>query len=163
MRYDNVTAVLCLGRISREREPTHNRSQCYEQTHSVLQTLYNFAAISTGRINTPHSPVLRKPIQRLSLMSVLRDRCGRLPADNPDRIKDMRSKKANMPERLLSGFDRSPVEQAVENLRQALRVLELVPLTSSDLTPHPVVIVRAEIENARRYLGLIENQNSATA
>jgi hypothetical protein len=88
---------------------------------------------------------------------------GRLPADNPDRIKDMRSKKANVPERVLSGFDRSPVEQAVENLRQALRVLELVPLTSSDLTPHPVVIVRAEIENARRYLGLIENQNSATA
>jgi hypothetical protein len=49
-------------------------------------------------------------------------------------------------------FNRSAVEQVLENLRQALRVLELVPSSETDLTPHPLVIVRAEIENARRYL-----------
>ena len=55
---------------------------------------------------------------------------------------------------MLYGFDRSPAEQASENLRQALRVLELIPMAASDLTPHPLVVVRAEIENARRYLGI---------
>lgn len=52
----------------------------------------------------------------------------------------------------LAFFDRHLVEQAMENLAQALRVLEMVPETSSSLLPHPLVVVRAEIENARRYL-----------
>lgn len=52
----------------------------------------------------------------------------------------------------LNGFGRSPSEQALENLAQALRALELAPPTDSELCPHPLVIVRAEIENARRYL-----------
>ncbi len=55
---------------------------------------------------------------------------------------------------VLGGLDRSPVEQAAENLAQALRVLEMLPRVESALTPHPVVVIRAELENARRYLAL---------
>jgi len=47
---------------------------------------------------------------------------------------------------------RDPIEQVGENLKQALRVLDLVPNADSDYTPHPLVVLRAEIENARRYL-----------
>lgn len=49
-------------------------------------------------------------------------------------------------------LDRTPTQQANENLQAALRVLDLVPMTHSELIPHPLIIVRAEIENARRYL-----------
>lgn len=59
-------------------------------------------------------------------------------------------------DRSLANFNRSPVDQVLENLRQALRVLELVPSEQTELTPHPLVIVRAEIENARRYLANIK-------
>lgn len=59
-------------------------------------------------------------------------------------------------DRTLANFNRSPVDQVLENLRQALRVLELVPSEQTELTPHPLVIVRAEIENARRYLANIK-------
>jgi hypothetical protein len=59
----------------------------------------------------------------------------------------------------LNGFSRSATEQALENLTQALRVLELAPRDNCDLCPHPLTIVRAEIENARRYLSI---QNSDT-
>lgn len=52
----------------------------------------------------------------------------------------------------LQPFGRSATEQALENLAQALRALELAPVTGSDLCPHPLVVVRAEIENARRFL-----------
>lgn len=52
----------------------------------------------------------------------------------------------------LNGFSRTATEQALENLTQALRALELAPRDNSDLCPHPLTIVRAEIENARRYL-----------
>jgi hypothetical protein len=52
----------------------------------------------------------------------------------------------------LNGFGRTPSEQALENLTQALRALDLAPRSESELCPHPLVIVRAEIENARRYL-----------
>ena len=52
----------------------------------------------------------------------------------------------------LNGFDRTPAQQAMENLSQALRALELAPRLSSEMTPHPLVVVQAEIENARRYL-----------
>lgn len=57
---------------------------------------------------------------------------------------------------ILGGFDRSPAEQAAENLAQALRVLEMLPQFESTLTPHPVVVLRAELENARRYLALAQ-------
>lgn len=59
---------------------------------------------------------------------------------------------------LLSGFDRTATEQATASLQQALRVLELVPLNPTDLTPHPIAVVRAEIENARRYLALVSRK-----
>lgn len=52
----------------------------------------------------------------------------------------------------LAGFARTATEQALENLTQALRALELAPVDASALCPHPLTIVRAEIENARRYL-----------
>jgi hypothetical protein len=54
----------------------------------------------------------------------------------------------------LSGFNRTAVAQASENLIQALRVLEMVPFSKSDLLPHPLIVVRAEIENARMLLRL---------
>ncbi|HPG89100.1 MAG TPA: hypothetical protein PLD46_05570 [Hyphomicrobium sp.] len=56
----------------------------------------------------------------------------------------------------LTNFNRTSVDQVLENLRQALRVLELVPPTQTELTPHPLIIVRAEIENARRYLANVK-------
>ena len=59
---------------------------------------------------------------------------------------------------VLSCFDRTAVDQVMENLSQALRVLELAPATQSELLPHPLVIVRAEIENARRYLALLDRK-----
>jgi hypothetical protein len=68
----------------------------------------------------------------------------------------MRSKPCEAKHRVCSGFARTPVQQAAENLLQALRVLDLVSQPASELTPHPLVIVRAEIENARRCLGLVE-------
>lgn len=52
----------------------------------------------------------------------------------------------------LAGFERTAFEQALENLDQALRALDMAPRSDSDLCPHPLVVVRAEIENARRYL-----------
>jgi hypothetical protein len=52
----------------------------------------------------------------------------------------------------LTGFGRTATAQALENLSQALRALELAPRDDSNLCPHPLIIVRAEIENARRYL-----------
>lgn len=66
----------------------------------------------------------------------------------------MSSKKRVAADRILGELDRSAAGQAVENLSQALRVLDLVPMVDSQLTPHPVCVVRAEIENARRYLRL---------
>lgn len=53
---------------------------------------------------------------------------------------------------LLFGLNRNAVEQIAENLNQALRALELAPRANSDFTPHPLVVVRSEIENAKRYL-----------
>ena len=46
---------------------------------------------------------------------------------------------------------RSATDQVLENLRAALHVLDMVPIAPSELTPRPLIIVRAEIENARRY------------
>ena len=57
------------------------------------------------------------------------------------------------PNRQLAHFERSPVEQVIENLCQAIRVIELVADAPSELTPHPSIIARCEIENAIRYLG----------
>jgi hypothetical protein len=67
----------------------------------------------------------------------------------------MPSTHLSLAKRTLVNFNRTPVDQVLENLRQALRVLDLVPSSKTDLTPHPLVIVRAEIENARRYLSLV--------
>lgn len=60
------------------------------------------------------------------------------------------------PKNSLFGFNRSTHEQALENLKQALRALDMVPVSQSDFIPNPLVIVRAEIENARRYLSVAE-------
>ena len=51
----------------------------------------------------------------------------------------------------IAGLGRSATDQVLENLRAALHVLDMVPIAPSELTPHPLIIVRAEIENARRY------------
>jgi hypothetical protein len=78
----------------------------------------------------------------------------------------MSSHIALVDDRSLTSFNRSPVDQVLENLRQALRVLDLVPSAQTELTPHPLVIVRAEIENARRYLAnvkLVEFDNQQQA
>ena len=66
----------------------------------------------------------------------------------------MSSKSTTAMNRALGELDRTAAGQAAENLAQALRVLDLVPLADSQLIPHPVLVVRAEIENARRYLSL---------
>jgi hypothetical protein len=63
----------------------------------------------------------------------------------------------------LFGFNRTPAEQAIENLSQALRALDLVPAQKTDLMPHPLMIVRAEIENARLYLREIERPSANIA
>jgi len=57
---------------------------------------------------------------------------------------------------VLDGLDRSPTSQALENLSQALRVLDLAEDGAETLCPDPLIVVRAEIENARRYLALEE-------
>jgi hypothetical protein len=49
------------------------------------------------------------------------------------------------------GLGRSAAEQVSHNLTAALRILDLVPVAHSDLTPHPLVVARAEIKNAQRY------------
>ncbi len=74
---------------------------------------------------------------------------------SPTETLTMPSKRYNSADLTLVNFNRSPVEQVLENLRQALRVLELVPSSATELTPHPLVVVRAEIETARRYLSQI--------
>lgn len=55
---------------------------------------------------------------------------------------------------MLNGLDRTPTTQALENLSQALRVLDLAATSGEELCPDPLIVVRAEIENARRYLSL---------
>lgn len=47
---------------------------------------------------------------------------------------------------------RTPLEQARVNLQQALRILDLLAAQPSTMVPHPVVVLRAEIKNAIRYL-----------
>jgi hypothetical protein len=69
----------------------------------------------------------------------------------------MPSKSTVVANSVLGELDRTAAGQAAENLVQALRVLDLVPLADSQLTPHPIYVVRAEIENARRYLTLAMN------
>ena len=60
--------------------------------------------------------------------------------------------------RQLAHFERSPVEQVIENLSQAIRVIEMVADAPSELTPHPSIIARCEIENAIRYLDQYRDQ-----
>ena len=55
---------------------------------------------------------------------------------------------------MLDGLDRSPTSQALENLTQALRVLDMAETGGAGLCPDPLIVVRAEIENARRYLSV---------
>jgi hypothetical protein len=54
----------------------------------------------------------------------------------------------------MRGLGRSPIAQALTNAEMALRALALAPRGPSDLCPHPLDIVRAELENVRRYLAL---------
>lgn len=75
----------------------------------------------------------------------------------------MLAKKTISDRSCLDGFNRTAVAQANENLLQALRILELVPQTASELLPHPLVVVRAEIENARMLLRLHSLENSRGA
>ena len=55
---------------------------------------------------------------------------------------------------MLAGTGRGPLEQAAVNLSEALRVLNMLPVGDSELVPHPLIVLRAEIENARRYMSL---------
>lgn len=52
----------------------------------------------------------------------------------------------------LDGLGRTAEAQAAVNLANALRALDLVPRSETDLLPHPIDIVRAEIRNAMMYL-----------
>ena len=61
---------------------------------------------------------------------------------------------------MLDGLDRSPTSQALENLSQALRVLDMAKRGGESLCPDPLIVVRAEIENARRYLSLADEATS---
>ncbi len=56
--------------------------------------------------------------------------------------------------RAMRGLTRSPIEQALLNAEMAIRALDLAPQGQSDLCPHPLVVVRAELENVRRYLAI---------
>ena len=67
----------------------------------------------------------------------------------------MRSSSENSTRTLLDGCSRTALDQVRETLKQALRVLEMVPMVASELTPHPVTVVRSEIRNAQRYLELL--------
>ena len=58
--------------------------------------------------------------------------------------------------RYLPDFNRTLTEQILENLDQAIRVIELMEDTPSDLNPHPLVVARAEIRNAKRYLAKLD-------
>ena len=51
-----------------------------------------------------------------------------------------------------TSFGRSTIDQAVANLQQALRALDLVILEPCHLVPHPIIVARAEIRNASMYL-----------
>jgi hypothetical protein len=70
-----------------------------------------------------------------------------------EELRDMLAKSPTS-HKTLNGFNRTAVAQASENLIQALRVLEMVPFSQTDLLPHPLIVVRAEIENARMLLRL---------
>lgn len=91
-----------------------------------------------------------------AIMMILFATEDKSPKENLTMSRSMPSSLPRSSDRTLANFNRSPVDQVLENLRQALRVLELVPSDQTDLTPHPLVIVRAEIENARRYLSNIK-------
>lgn len=53
---------------------------------------------------------------------------------------------------MLKGLNRTAIEQARENLKQAERALALAETADAGaLCPHPLVIAIAEIENAKRY------------
>lgn len=56
----------------------------------------------------------------------------------------------------MRGLDRTPKAQALVNIAQALRALELAPRPASDFVPHPLDIVRAELVNVARYVALID-------
>ena len=75
----------------------------------------------------------------------------------------MLAKNASTYRSCLDGFNRTAVAQANENLTQALRVLALVPHSASELLPHPLIVVRAEIENARMLLRLRGSENAGLA
>lgn len=51
----------------------------------------------------------------------------------------------------MRGLQRTPLEQVAANLENALRALAMAPRAPSDLCPHPLDIVAAEIRNAQRY------------
>lgn len=53
------------------------------------------------------------------------------------------------------GMSRSALEQADVNLSEALRVLDMLPISTLDLCPHPLIVARSEINNARRYITLV--------
>ena len=61
----------------------------------------------------------------------------------------------------LYGTGRTAAEQATANLAEALRAMSLLPMATTDLIPHPLVVARAEIENARRYLGLLSPSDTS--
>lgn len=63
--------------------------------------------------------------------------------------------------KVMRGISRTPVEQALANLENALRALALTPRGESDYCPHPLDIVRSEINNAKRYLAIESAEKEA--
>ncbi len=53
------------------------------------------------------------------------------------------------------GIPRSALEQADVNLSEALRVLDMLPVNDLNVCPHPLIVARSEINNARRYITLV--------
>lgn len=63
--------------------------------------------------------------------------------------------------KVMRGLSRSPIEQALVNLREAMRAAEMIKEEQSPLLPTPLTLLRAELVNAERYL--LAAQSSSTA
>jgi hypothetical protein len=51
-----------------------------------------------------------------------------------------------------TNITRNPIAETVSAIEAALRVLDLVPAASTDYVPHPLVTIRAELNQALRSL-----------
>jgi hypothetical protein len=60
----------------------------------------------------------------------------------------------NITHKTMRGLVRDPIQQALTNAEMALRALALAERSESALCPHPLDVVRAELDNVRRYLSI---------